>query len=147
MDIIDIFGTGSVLVAASVCAYQAIRYKRAADRLNRTSAYAKFDPDTQRNLQREIFEGYRPASRDYIMCGGCGANVEVGEDGFTPKYHTCFSGMTTSDKEGDYQPALDFEIDPDKKIPIGYTGHLYKADDKNLSDCEEKSLIDWRRPV
>lgn len=71
-----------------------------------------------------------PASRNFVMCGGCGANVET-EDGFNPKFHTC------------YTPPL--EGLPQRKIPIGVKGHLHT--DRNLLEERQADLKAASKPT
>ena len=96
-----------------LCASQAFRYMRAAEKLERTSKYARFVPEPP---------------RQYVMCGGCGASVECQDDGFTPKYHSCFTPpadiMESAAAEAGYID-LPSHVEKARKIPIGLSGHLH----------------------
>lgn len=119
---------GAAAVTAGVFAIQSMRVEAAVRRLNRSR---DFYENTARELAVMDAQDKLPASRTYIMCAGCGASVEVEDDGFTPRWHKCFvPDAATVTPEGDnLTPFIGDTIAPryeGKKIPIGLKGHLHK---------------------
>lgn len=128
MDNLPIYlAAGATFVAAGWFCVQSLRMKKEAAKLDRALAFYE-------DIAREILSleaGERlPASRRYTMCGGCGASVEVEEDGFTPRWHKCFDPAATAYQNRGVEIDGPFGVDiqpqyKGRKIPIGLKGHLH----------------------
>lgn len=79
--IISTVCVGAASVATAMGLIQSWRYEHAIRCINRTTLYA---------ARGKSLTQLPTVEKQYVICMGCGASVECGEDGFTPLYHSCF---------------------------------------------------------
>lgn len=139
MDIGSGIAVIATIGAGSIFVFQSVRYQHAIARLDRSRVRYDFWKARARAEVQAREDAYSFQTTAYVMCGGCGANVAVGDDGFTPKYHSCFvpqgeldfGELKCSGAPGECLKcdgaACYFGPTEEKKIPIGFAGHLHTA--------------------